>query len=73
MAELVRDRLHRPIHDLRISVTDKCNFRCPYCMPIATYGENYEFLPRDQALTNPEIERLARLFVQALFENCKLH
>ena len=64
MTDFVRDAFHRPLHDLRISVTDKCNFRCPYCMPIDTFGENYQFLPKAQVLTVPEIERLARLFVR---------
>ena len=59
------DRLNRPLHDLRISVTDRCNFRCTYCMPREIYGRDYEFLPRDQLLTFEEITRLARLFVEA--------
>jgi len=58
-----RDRLGRRLHDLRISVTDRCNFRCPYCMPAEIYGEKYLFLARPQLLTFEEIERLARLFV----------
>src|SRR5215475_10997169 len=57
------DRLDRPLHDLRISVTDRCNFRCPYCMPAEIYGEKYEFLARPQLLSFEEIERLARIFV----------
>ncbi|MEE8046131.1 MAG: GTP 3',8-cyclase MoaA [Dehalococcoidia bacterium] len=48
-----------------MSVTDRCNFRCPYCMPAEVFGEKYEFLPRPHILTFEEIERLARLFVQA--------
>ncbi|MEP7159219.1 MAG: GTP 3',8-cyclase MoaA, partial [Chloroflexota bacterium] len=56
------DRLGRPLHDLRISVTDRCNFRCTYCMPREVYGRDYEFLPREQLLTFEEIVRLARLF-----------
>lgn len=55
------DRLSRPLHDLRISVTDRCNFRCPYCMPAEIYGERYEFLPRSEILTFEEIERVARI------------
>ncbi len=58
------DRLGRPMRDLRISVTDRCNFRCPYCMPAEVFGELYEFLPREQILTFEEIARLARLFVE---------
>jgi GTP 3',8-cyclase len=59
------DRLNRPLHDLRISVTDRCNFRCTYCMPREIYGRDYEFLPREQLLTFEEITRLAGLFVEA--------
>jgi cyclic pyranopterin phosphate synthase len=58
-----RDALGRRLHDLRISVTDRCNLRCPYCMPAEIYGEKYQFLPRPQLLTFEEIERLARIFV----------
>ena len=60
----VVDQLGRPVRDLRISVTDRCNFRCPYCMPAEIYGERYEFLKREALLTFEEIERLARLFAQ---------
>jgi cyclic pyranopterin phosphate synthase len=58
-----RDTLGRPLHDLRISVTDRCNFRCVYCMPKEIFGKDYAFLPRDQVLSFEEIERLARIFV----------
>ena len=58
------DQLGRPLRDLRISVTDRCNFRCPYCMPAAIYGEHYAFVPKPELLTFEEIERLARLFVE---------
>ena len=54
------DRLGRPLRDLRISVTDRCNFRCTYCMPKEVYGRDYAFLPRDQVLRFEEIERVAR-------------
>ncbi|HUQ44220.1 MAG TPA: GTP 3',8-cyclase MoaA [Candidatus Limnocylindria bacterium] len=57
------DRLGRPLRDLRISVTDRCNFRCPYCMPSEVFGRDYEFLPRDQILSLEEIDRLAGVFV----------
>ena len=57
------DALGRPLHDLRISITDRCNFRCVYCMPKEVFGRDYEFLPRAQLLTFEEIERLARAFV----------
>ena len=61
MSELVQDTLYRPIHDLRISVTDRCNFRCPYCMPREIFGRGYEFLERQELLTFEEIERLVRV------------
>jgi len=57
------DTLGRPLRDLRISITDRCNFRCVYCMPKEVFGRDYEFLPRAQLLTFEEIERLARAFV----------
>jgi len=56
------DTLKRPLRDLRISVTDRCNFRCVYCMPKEIFGPEYQFLHRDQILTFEEITRLARLF-----------
>ena len=59
----LRDRLDRPMRDLRISVIDRCNYRCPYCMPAEIYGESYSFLPRAHWLTPGEIRRLAGLFV----------
>jgi cyclic pyranopterin phosphate synthase len=57
------DTLGRAVRDLRISVTDRCNFRCTYCMPKEIFGKDYAFLPRDQVLTFEEIERTARTFV----------
>src|SRR4051794_13039407 len=60
---LISDALGRPIHDLRISVTDRCNFRCTYCMPREVFGRDYAFLPRSELLTFEEITRLARQFV----------
>ncbi len=57
------DKFGRPLRDLRISVTDRCNFRCPYCMPAEIFGESYQFLPKDEILTFEEIARLARIFV----------
>ena len=59
----VTDTLGRALRDLRISVTDRCNFRCTYCMPREIFGRDYEFLPKDQVLSFEEIERLARAFV----------
>ncbi len=56
------DRLGRPLHDLRISVMDRCNFRCPYCMPKEQFHEHYRFLKSTERLSFEEIVRLARLF-----------
>ncbi|HET7525053.1 MAG TPA: GTP 3',8-cyclase MoaA [Burkholderiaceae bacterium] len=56
------DRLDRPLRDLRISVTDRCNFRCGYCMPRAVFDRDYQFLPHHSLLTFEEITRLAQLF-----------
>ena len=56
------DRLARPLHDLRISVMDRCNFRCPYCMPREQFHEHYQFLKSKERLSFEEITRLARLF-----------
>ena len=64
ISKSVTDKFGRPVRDLRISVTDRCNFRCPYCMPAEVYGEKYEFLPRPHILSFEEIERLTRLFVR---------
>ena len=61
---MVLDRLGRSMKDLRISVTDRCNFRCPYCMPAEIFGEAYEFLPREEILTFEEIARLVGLFAE---------
>jgi len=58
-----RDTLGRPLHDLRISVMDRCNFRCPYCMPKETFHEHYRFLKSSERLSFEEIARLTRLFV----------
>jgi cyclic pyranopterin phosphate synthase len=59
-----RDRSGRPLRDLRISVMDRCNFRCPYCMPRETFHDNYRFLKSSDRLSFEEIVRIARLFVQ---------
>src|SRR5262249_9673587 len=56
------DKLGRRIHDLRISVTDRCNFRCVYCMPKEVFGKDYQFLERKELLTFEEIGRIARVF-----------
>ena len=56
------DRLGRPLRDLRLSVTDRCNFRCPYCMPREVFGPHHAFLPRSEILTFEELQRLTRIF-----------
>ena len=60
---LLADALGRPLRDLRISVTDRCNFRCSYCMPKEVFDRNYQFLPQSSLLSFEETARLARLFV----------
>jgi GTP 3',8-cyclase len=60
----VTDKFGRPLQDLRISVTDRCNFRCTYCMPKEIFGRDYPFLPKNDLLSFEEIERLAKAFVQ---------
>ena len=55
------DALNRPLHDLRISLLDRCNFRCPYCMPETEFHADYEFLTRSQRLTHNEILKIARV------------
>jgi len=60
---LLSDQLGRPLHDLRISVTDRCNFRCSYCMPKEVFDREYRFLPQSSLLSFEEITRAARLFV----------
>lgn len=59
----MKDKFNRKLQDLRISVTDKCNFRCRYCMPEELYGEAFEFLKKDQVLSFEEIIRLSKIFV----------
>ena len=59
----VRDVFERPLRDLRVSVIDRCNFRCPYCMPKDTYGDDYQFLPPADYLSFAEVARLVRVLV----------
>ncbi len=66
------DRLGRPLRDLRISVTDRCNFRCVYCMPKSVFGAEYRFLDRKELLTFEEIERVARAAVALGVEKLRL-
>jgi cyclic pyranopterin phosphate synthase len=70
--ERLVDRLGRPIRDLRVSVTDRCNFRCVYCMPKEVFGREYPFLPRAELLTFEEIERLTRLFAALGVEKIRI-
>ncbi|GIX50972.1 GTP 3',8-cyclase MoaA [Sphaerotilus sulfidivorans] len=60
---LLSDSLGRTLHDLRISVTDRCNFRCSYCMPKEVFGKDYRFLPQTALLSFEEMLRIARIFV----------
>jgi cyclic pyranopterin phosphate synthase len=66
------DTLGRPLRDLRISVTDRCNFRCVYCMPKEVFGKDFQFLPRAEILTFEEIERLVRIFVSLGVQKIRL-
>jgi cyclic pyranopterin phosphate synthase len=68
----LRDTLGRPVRDLRISVTDRCNFRCVYCMPKEVFGRDYRFLERRELLTFEEIERVARIFAGLGVEKIRL-
>ncbi|MBC7859799.1 MAG: GTP 3',8-cyclase MoaA [Burkholderiaceae bacterium] len=68
----IADRLARPLHDLRISVTDRCNFRCVYCMPKEVFDKDYAFLPHSSLLSFEEITRIARLFVAHGVEKIRL-
>ncbi len=68
----ITDALHRPLRDLRISVTDRCNFRCPYCMPKEVFGRDWAFLPRAELLSFEEIVRLARVFVTLGIEKIRI-
>ncbi len=61
----LRDQFDRPLRDLRISVTDRCNFRCPYCMPAEVFGPDYPFLKDPQVMSLEELRRLMRQFVRA--------
>ena len=58
----ITDGLNRPIHDLRVSVTDRCNFRCVYCMPKEQFGKGYKFLSKSELLSFEEIIRIVKAF-----------
>ncbi|WP_311297990.1 GTP 3',8-cyclase MoaA [Niallia sp. MER TA 168] len=68
----MKDQLDRPLRDLRISVIDRCNLRCQYCMPKEIFGPDYPFLPPSELLTFDEIERIAKQFVQLGVEKIRL-
>ena len=70
--EIIKDKLNRPLRDLRISVIDRCNFRCQYCMPADLFGPDFAFLPKEELLTFEEIERLARIFINLGVEKIRL-
>src|SRR3954453_12248292 len=69
---IIKDKLDRPLRDLRISVIDRCNFRCQYCMPAEQFGDDFEFLPKSALLTYEEIERVAKAFVGVGVEKIRL-
>lgn len=69
---MLTDTLNRPLRDLRISVTDRCNFRCIYCMPKEIFGPDFQFLPSREILTFEEIARLARIFVRLGVQKIRL-
>ncbi|WP_414731010.1 GTP 3',8-cyclase MoaA [Bacillus sp. FJAT-28004] len=71
-APQITDALGRPLRDLRISVTDRCNFRCRYCMPEEVFGPNFRFLPQEKLLSLPELERLTRIFVSFGVEKIRI-
>ncbi len=70
--QLLRDTRQRRLHDLRISVTDRCNFRCTYCMPKSVFDKDYAFLPQSSLLSFEEITRVARLFAACGVEKIRL-
>ncbi|WP_442599160.1 GTP 3',8-cyclase MoaA [Neobacillus sp. D3-1R] len=69
---IIKDQLNRPLRDLRISVIDRCNFRCQYCMPAEIFGPDFAFLPKSELMTYEEIERLAKIFVSLGVEKIRL-
>lgn len=68
----ITDTFERPLRDLRISITDRCNFRCSYCMPKEIFGHGYRFLPRDELLTFEEITRLVKIFASLGVQKIRL-
>jgi cyclic pyranopterin phosphate synthase len=72
MSTMITDTFARPMRDLRISVTDRCNFRCTYCMPKSVFGRDFHFLPASQLLTFEEIARLAGVFARRGVDKIRL-
>src|SRR4026208_1271482 len=72
MTVALEDTFTRPLRDLRVSVTDRCNFRCVYCMPKEVFGKDFQFLPRAEILSFEEIERLVRVFVELGVQKIRL-
>lgn len=72
MDKNIADALGRPLRDLRISVTDKCNFRCQYCMPAEIFGPDYAFLPQNKLLTFEELVRLTKIFTSLGVEKIRI-
>ena len=68
----MKDQFNRPLQDLRLSVIDRCNFRCPYCMPEEQFHHNYQFLEKDQWLSFDEIYRLVKIFVSLGVQKVRL-
>ncbi|WLR53869.1 GTP 3',8-cyclase MoaA [Mesobacillus subterraneus] len=69
---IIKDQLNRPLRDLRISVIDRCNFRCQYCMPAEIFGPDFAFLPKSELLSYEEIERVAKIFIELGVEKIRL-
>ena len=69
---MLKDTFNRNLKDLRISVTDRCNFRCTYCMPAEIFGESYEFLPKEEILSFEEITFLVSIFVELGVEKIRI-
>ncbi|MBT2694315.1 GTP 3',8-cyclase MoaA [Bacillus sp. ISL-55] len=72
MKNIIKDQLNRPLRDLRISVIDRCNFRCQYCMPAEIFGPDFAFLPKSELLSYEEIDRVAKLFIELGVEKIRL-
>ncbi|HEY9577199.1 MAG TPA: radical SAM protein, partial [Pseudobacillus sp.] len=70
--EQIKDQFNRPLRDIRISLTDQCNFRCSYCMPAETFGTDYPFMPKEQYLTFEEIIRVVQAVIELGVEKVRL-